>query len=406
MFSAAKGMKTAMFGKKDEAGKRQDEQQMKEKRFLQIRKEVEKLQDKVLVAREKYERENQGGIAVAAPCKVSHSFRLEAEESCYILSVECEHPIDLIAMRADVHMDLLDHGTSGVVMSRTEGPPNEVLVNYKFQEPTMRHEIRFRTIEGMGGTCSCFVVPTVKPKCAMLVKVDILPLSLHDKVQESQIADRENIPVNELRLSGQFSLADMNMWLASCLDVPTRPEREDVQLWYKNTFTGSMLECRFSAGQAVFRSDSISTVAVLKEIMTKEATDRKIHLKISCDVNKETFPFFLNNLHPKLAYQHSLTNKVQVVEPLKEISLQENGDTSFLSPELALVLEKHEELLAAFEEQPRRLLFLYNIVCGLYRNKWKMLGHANVDHRIPDLEELLHAYSLETLLQFFEEPLQ
>ena len=37
----------------------------------------------------------------------------------------------------------------------------------------------------------------------------------------------------------------------------------------------------FRKGQATFRSDNISTISILKDVLSKEATNRKINLSIS-----------------------------------------------------------------------------------------------------------------------------
>ena len=37
----------------------------------------------------------------------------------------------------------------------------------------------------------------------------------------------------------------------------------------------------FRKGEALFRSDNISTISILKDVLTKEATKRKINLNIS-----------------------------------------------------------------------------------------------------------------------------
>ena len=37
----------------------------------------------------------------------------------------------------------------------------------------------------------------------------------------------------------------------------------------------------FRKGEAIFRSDNISTISILKDVLTKEATKKKIRLDIS-----------------------------------------------------------------------------------------------------------------------------
>jgi Bardet-Biedl syndrome 7 protein len=396
-----KMMKVMQRAPKTDAKKDAEEKTTKAKRFASMEKEVAELKKKLYETKGKYENTNRQGIAVAAPCKVNHQFKLLAEESCYLLSFQCEYNLDIIAIRGDVQVDILDHGTTGVVFSQTPDPTNQLLVNYQFQEPQTRHEIRLRTVEGKGGSLSCFVVPQISPKTAILVKPDIKPLSLHEKVQKCPWQGKDEPPMNELRLSGSFTMADMNQWLSICVvEVPKRiGETTETELYYKNTFTNSCLHCRYSKGAATFRSDCISTIAVIKDLVSMQATERKIHLNMSCDVNNDSFPWFLENLHIKLAYQTALATKVNLVEPLKEIQLQE-GDISYLHHDLKQVLDEHQDIIKKFEEQPQRLGYLYAVVKELYRAKWKLKGFANVEHRMPELEEVLHKYNLEDLLNF------
>lgn len=102
-----------------------------------------------------------------------------------------------------------------------------------------------------------------------------------------QVADiEEKCAMNELRLSGNFTLMDMHHWMSLCLpDVPVRPASHDSCLYnYKSTFLGTVLQCAYSKGQAKFRSDSITTISVVRDTMSREATARKIQLGIQVDV--------------------------------------------------------------------------------------------------------------------------
>jgi len=212
-------------------------------------------------------------------------------------------------------------------------------------------------------------------------------------------------PMNELKLSGQFTVVDMHQWLALCVnELPSRPTDDDMTICYKSTFVGTVLHGRYSKGSAVFRSDSIMTISVIKDIVTREATSRKIQLSMNVDVKDETFPRFLELMHPKLQFQHALTQQIRLVEPLKEIELQE-GDTKFLAPELRQVLEHAVEIQQQFELQPQRLAFLHNIVTSAYRHKWRLRGHQSVDPRVKDLQKLLENYSMEEVSTFFGEPI-
>merc|ERR1719192_2479002 len=152
---------------------------------------------------------------------------------------------------------------------------------------------------------------------------------------------------------------------------------------YRSTFIGTMFFGRYSKGSAIFRSDSITTINVLKDLISRNATEAKVNLSIKVDVKDETFPRFLELIHPKLTFQHALTQQVRMVEPLREVQLQE-GETQFLAPELQMVLQHAAEIQQQFELQPQRLAFLHTIVIAAYRHKWRLRGHQSVEPRVQE----------------------
>lgn len=109
----------------------------------------------------------------------------------------------------------------------------------------------------------------------------------------------------------------------------------------------------YRKGEGYFKSDNISTISILKDVLSKEATKRKINLKISygknffsillsfssfdipingvcsthllvgvlfhslLDVNEESVRHTLKLIHPKLEYQQLLAKKVHLIDALR-----------------------------------------------------------------------------------------
>mmetsp|Transcript_27744 Transcript_27744/g.70006 ORF Transcript_27744/g.70006 Transcript_27744/m.70006 type:complete len:784 (-) Transcript_27744:706-3057(-) len=405
----------------------------KDKRFKQLKQEVQKLKQDVEAQRKKYEKEvSQEGIAVSGShAKVSHNFKLKSDEAFWQLVIECQTNLSSVSIRSDAAIDILENSAQqavDVIQSRAKGSPHQdpLLLTYRFQEPTKRFSINMRTTEGPPGNISCFVLPQGQPKISHLLSLTVKPLSLHEKVADIE----EKCAMNELRLSGNFTLMDMHHWMSLCLpDVPVRPASHDSCLYnYKSTFLGTVLQCAYSKGQAKFRSDSITTISVVRDTMSREATARKIQLGIQVDVKEESFPYVLSLIHPKLAFQQVLTRQVQYIEPLKEIQLQETttgggatgagggsvaatsassskNQLDFLDLELQEILAHSDRIQGQFELQPQRLSFLHGLIIALYNHIWRMRGHQGVpSNKLRELQHLLINYSLETLQQFFEEP--
>jgi len=214
-----------------------------------------------------------------------------------------------------------------------------------------------------------------------------------------------NDVANELKISGPFTLVDIHQWFGLCVnELPERPHcEEEMFVCYQSTFLKTFLTAKYSRGMAVFRSDSATSIFVVKNVISQEATTRKIQLQINCDVHDETFENVLMLIDPKLTLQSLLTQQVQLVEPLKEIQLQE-GNIDYFSPDLRDILANGAEIEHQYKMQPQRLKFLQNIIINLYTHKWRLKGYQSIDHRLPLLQQVLDNYTLESLCEFFHEP--
>eukprot|EP00397_Hematodinium_sp_SG-2012_P019646 GEMP01020197.1.p1 GENE.GEMP01020197.1~~GEMP01020197.1.p1 ORF type:complete len:768 (+),score=160.82 GEMP01020197.1:35-2338(+) len=378
-----------------------------DKRFNVLALEVEKLKEKVDREKEKYAQVSGNIIAINPVTNVSHQFRLSVEEACYVLTVEAQSPLEFVSLRSDVKVDLLQHESegSGAILSRSSDGQNSLLATYRIQQQNAsRLRINLRTLEGTQGVISCYIVPYMEPKTAHLINLHVKPLSLHEKVRPADIPEEQlNDVANELRINGPFSLNDIHQWFSLCVnELPERPHEDDMFICYQSTFLKTYLTAKYSQKTAVFRSDSATSIFVIKDVVSREATARKIQLQISADINDQTFANVLCLIDPKLVFQSLLTQQVQLVEPLKEIQLQEDN-VDFLAPDLTQILANAVEIEQQYKMQPQRLKFLQNIIVNLYTHKWRLKGYQSIDHRIPALQQILNNYSLEALTTFFDE---
>ncbi|XP_061189104.1 Bardet-Biedl syndrome 7 protein homolog isoform X3 [Saccostrea echinata] len=376
-----------------------------------LKGELEELTQKVISEREKYQQTATSKTAISAVPQfdINDKFVLNREDASYTLSLELQLPIDNVLLQSDVPIDLLDVEKNSAVVSYSACNPEEgnfLLATYRCQANTTRLELKIRSIEGQYGTLQAYITPRVQPKTCQVKQYQIKPLSLH---QRTHVFD-DTRPLNTIKLSGPFSLAEVHSWVCFCLpELPERtPPGDCITFHFVSTFLDTQLECVYSGsnakvtkkGEAIFRSDNISTISILKDVLTKEATKKKISLNITYEINEDSIPYTLNLIHPKLEYQLLLAKKVQLIDALKELQVHEN-DTSFISPEYRQILEDAEELQAEFKKQPCHLERLYGMITDLYIDKFKFKGQ-NVKGRVPALLEVLDNYDLQTLVQFFE----
>ncbi|OXB56579.1 hypothetical protein ASZ78_013753 [Callipepla squamata] len=314
-----------------------------------LRNEVEHLQVKVLGEREKYQQSSQSSSAVSSvpAFSVNDKFTLNDDDASYSLILEVQAAIDIVLVQSDVPVDLLDVDKNSAVVSfsncDSDSNGNCLLATYRCQANTTRLELKIRSIEGRYGTLQAYVTPRIQPKTCQVYQYQIKPLSLH---QRTHSIDHDRI------------------------------------------------------GEGCFKSDNISTISILKDVLSKEATKRKINLNISFDINEESVRHTLKLIHPKLEYQQLLAKKVHLIDALRELQVQE-GNVDFLVPEYRRILEEADQLLEEYKKQPAHLERLYGMITDLFIDKFKFRG-TNVKSKVPLLLELLDGCEQERLIAFFE----
>uniref|UniRef100_W5L0U3 Bardet-Biedl syndrome 7 protein homolog n=1 Tax=Astyanax mexicanus TaxID=7994 RepID=W5L0U3_ASTMX len=370
-----------------------------------LRAELEQLQVKVMQGREKYQQSSLSSTAVSVVpvFSINDRFTLCQDDASYSLTLEVQTAIDNLLLQSDVPIDLLDVDKNSAVVSFSEcdSEPNGnfLLATYRCQANTTRLELKVRSIEGQYGTLQAYVTPRLQPKTCQVRQYQIKPLSLH---QRTHNIDQDR-PMNTLRLVGQFSFAEIHSWVVFCLpEVPEKtPAGENITFYFQNTFLGTQLEASYCKGEGNFKSDNISTISILKDVLSKEATKRKINLNISYEVNEDSVSHTLKMIHPKLEYQLLLAKKVQLIDALKELQVHE-GNADFLIPEYRSILDESARLLEEYKKQPAHLERLYGMITDLFIDKFKFKGQ-NVKTKVSQLLEILDNYDLNSLMEFFND---
>ena len=91
--------------------------------------------------------------------------------------------------------------------------------------------------------------------------------------------------MNTMSIKGKFSQGEMHSWIGKCLpEVPDKVSGEENILYFKNVLVGTILVCKYWKGEADFRSDNISTISILKDFITKEATKKHIKIELSIGI--------------------------------------------------------------------------------------------------------------------------
>ncbi|XP_001603197.1 Bardet-Biedl syndrome 7 protein homolog [Nasonia vitripennis] len=340
---------------------------------------------------------------------VNHSMSLNKEDASYTFLVELDRSIDNILIQSDTPIELLDVEGNNAVMSLSTCDPlenNFVLATYRCQDNTNRLEMRLRSIEGQPGTLQVYVTSQIQPKCCRRILVPICALSLHSRLH---VDDKQSVlggPFNELRLTGSFSIAEMHAWLALALpDVPERPpiqeEETEASMIYVSTFIGTMLKCKYKKGSAIFLSENISTIIILRDILTKEATKRKIKLEVYCDVAEASISRVIELILPRLKEANELLDKIKILDALDSWEMKNNP--AELCTEYQELLKTEPDLRRQMTRDNEILQRLHAAITDLYVDWERAKGSRRISSRqaAERLHDALESMDLTMLLQAF-----
>lgn len=91
----------------------------------------------------------------------------------------------------------------------------------------------------------------------------------------------ENLPSSILKITGKFDIEDAVQWVSNCLpEVPPSGSEEKVTLGFKQSFLSTLLLIKLQANQIVVTTDNLSVLAIIKESLSGDASQRKINVEI------------------------------------------------------------------------------------------------------------------------------
>ncbi|KJH45564.1 hypothetical protein DICVIV_08401 [Dictyocaulus viviparus] len=121
-------------------------------------------------------------------------------------------------------------------------------------------------------------------------------------------------------------------------------------------------------GSVLFRSDSVSTIAIIRDIISEETTKMQIKLQMSCDLNDASVEHCLRLMHPRMLHLLNLEKRKMMASALKELEAN-NDDISFLSEENMKILKEHDVIFQEAERDSFELDVALDSTGQLYRKR-------------------------------------
>ena len=213
--------------------------------------------------------------------------------------------------------------------------------------------------------------------------------------------------LSTLTLTGSFSLAEIHTWLSLCLPglpphVPPLQRDECVELMYDNVYTRSPLRVQYKKGHCALTSDNLSALSTVKEIVSREAVQKKAQLNIQLSYQPLSIPHFLTRLRGELDHYLSLSYKMSILDGLDEIRQHEEQYSHFLQPAYVDIIRHSNDIRATWQTAPASIKFLTKLLENLYVDKGKLQGR-DVSRQVNRVHAVMAKYSFDSLLAVFKD---
>ncbi|XP_073994441.1 BBSome complex member BBS7-like isoform X4 [Rhodnius prolixus] len=375
-----------------------------------LKNEIEGIERTVVKERARYQlatQEDSVGISVIPYLNISDKMTLIKDESLFQLTIEMETAIDNILLQSDVPIKLLDVEKNSAVVSLSGCEPNsgnKVVATYRCQVNTTKVSLIIE-LGTESGTLVVYVTPHAQPKACHVRTYILKHLGHYFRTHNFDNARS----ISTLILKGSFSMAEIHNWIAKCLpEVPEKiPISDTVTYHYMSSFIETILFCTYTRGEAVFKSDNITTISSLKDCLTRQATMKKIHLDISFVLNEESVKNTLSLAYPFLSNGLRLKHEAKLIEALEGIELADNESINNLT-EYCLKLVKSKTVqygpkqAKLLERTQDFILNLFNDWCR-FKNINRKLNLIKLKEKLSDrlctLEELQHLFHADTAVE-------
>ena len=202
--------------------------------------------------------------------------------------------------------------------------------------------------------------------------------------------------LNKLTISGNFSLNESHTWLQLCIpEIPdkiTTTTSQMITYNFVSTFTQTILICNCSRGGMTFQSDNISTISIIKDFVTREATKKSTAIEMAFDVNDASVGHTLKKLYPRLKNLINFRHNKELMEAVNELSVSD--------PKIAEEMMNKLKTSESTESVEINLERIYGIIMDLYIDYHKLKGGSGsvlsgIKTRISELVNTIETYATD-----------
>ncbi|XP_052751732.1 Bardet-Biedl syndrome 7 protein homolog isoform X2 [Galleria mellonella] len=263
-------------------------------RRAKLESEVIRLEKQTANEREKYQRNTRslhGGLSAPPLLDIQYELQGATRDGWQEAKITSAVPLDMLFIYCKRKLDLLTDNAAVLSICSSQSGAKDLLATVRCQAGTRRLWVRMRYILQANDPVSraesvqvlIYALPSAAPRVARLITLR-LPVLPYYSQHENMDKENEKRSWCQVHITGSFSVAEMTSWLTDALpgDLP-RPSA-NVAFARSHTLLRTLLVCRYQRGMGIFISDNVTTIAIIKDIISNCSVKKNIRIEISTDI--------------------------------------------------------------------------------------------------------------------------
>ncbi|XP_047545784.1 Bardet-Biedl syndrome 7 protein homolog isoform X1 [Vanessa atalanta] len=300
-------------------------------RRSKLESEVSRLEKQTANEREKYKKNTRSSFSgVSAPplLDIQHELSGATHNGWQEAKITSAVPLDMLFVYCDSQLEIqTDNAAVLSTCAPQEYNRTELLTTIRCQAGTRRVWLRMRIVNfedtKMEGTrVLVYILPAGAPRVARVIKFHLPILPHYSKYEPLEIEENKR-PWCELQVSGGFSVAEITSWLTDVLPGELPRPANKVSFARSHSFLGTSLICKYQRGSAVFKSDNISTIVILKNFISNCCLKRNIREEISFDVPEDFCVTSFQLLKDKFKSEYQRKKEMDIKKAISSLDLDE-----------------------------------------------------------------------------------
>ncbi|KPJ16937.1 Bardet-Biedl syndrome 7 protein [Papilio machaon] len=323
--------------------------------------EVARLEKQTAAEREKYQRNTRSlnaGMSTPPLLEIQYELTGAMLNGWQEVVITAGVPLDMLFIYCNKKLEVQTDSAAVLSVCPPQGKASEILATVRCQAGTRRIWLQMRAAVDCGPEITegtqvlVYVLPAGAPRIARLIK-----LSLPALPQYSQHVDPDRADDRvwcELSLSGGFSVAEMTSWLSEALPGELPRPAASITFAREHCLLKTILICRYQRGAAVIKSDNVSTIATLKDLLSYCSLKRAIRVNISCDIPEMCCPMLFKSIKDRFLSEYQRKKEYHLKEAIGALDLDINTINNESEP---ILCEEYLRVWKSADDTKNKLFF-------------------------------------------------